>query len=37
MQSLKSPGIQIALHDLGTGYSSLSYLEAFPVERIKID
>jgi predicted signal transduction protein with EAL and GGDEF domain len=37
MQSLKSLGIQIALDDFGTGYSSLSYLEAFPLDRIKID
>jgi diguanylate cyclase (GGDEF)-like protein/PAS domain S-box-containing protein len=37
MQSLKSLGILIALDDFGTGYSSLSYLEAFPLDRIKID
>jgi EAL domain-containing protein (putative c-di-GMP-specific phosphodiesterase class I) len=37
MRSLKSFGILIALDDFGTGYSSLSYLEAFPLDRIKID
>ncbi|WP_298881924.1 EAL domain-containing protein [uncultured Bradyrhizobium sp.] len=37
MQSLKTLGIQIALDDFGTGYSSLSYLEAFPLDRMKID
>lgn len=37
MHSLKALGILIALDDFGTGYSSLSYLEAFPLDRIKID
>jgi diguanylate cyclase (GGDEF)-like protein/PAS domain S-box-containing protein len=37
MRSLKSLGLQMALDDFGTGYSSLSYLEAFPLDRIKID
>nr|WP_246754298.1 EAL domain-containing protein [Bradyrhizobium diazoefficiens] len=37
MQSLKKLGISIALDDFGTGYSSLSYIEAFPLDRIKID
>jgi diguanylate cyclase (GGDEF)-like protein len=37
MHLLKALGIQIALDDFGTGYSSLSYLEAFPLDRIKID
>lgn len=37
MQALKNLGISIALDDFGTGYSSLSYIEAFPLDRIKID
>ena len=37
MQSLKNLGVLIALDDFGTGYSSLSYVEAFPLDRIKID
>lgn len=37
MQSLKDLGVLIALDDFGTGYSSLSYVEAFPLDRIKID
>jgi diguanylate cyclase (GGDEF)-like protein/PAS domain S-box-containing protein len=37
MHSLKALGILIALDDFGTGYSSLSYIEAFPLDRIKID
>ncbi|SPP93032.1 Uncharacterized signaling protein CC_0091 (fragment) [Bradyrhizobium vignae] len=37
MQSLKALRILIALDDFGTGYSSLSYLEAFPLDRIKLD
>jgi len=37
MHSLKALGILIALDDFGTGYSSLSYLEAFPLDRIKVD
>ncbi|MBR0754524.1 EAL domain-containing protein [Bradyrhizobium jicamae] len=37
LASLKSLGVMIALDDFGTGYSSLSYLEAFPLDRIKID
>lgn len=37
LRSLKALGVMIALDDFGTGYSSLSYLEAFPLDRIKID
>jgi diguanylate cyclase (GGDEF)-like protein len=37
LKSLKSLGVLIALDDFGTGYSSLSYLQAFPLDRIKID
>jgi diguanylate cyclase (GGDEF)-like protein/PAS domain S-box-containing protein len=37
LRSLKALGVKIALDDFGTGYSSLSYLEAFPLDRIKID
>ncbi|WP_083514878.1 EAL domain-containing protein [Bradyrhizobium manausense] len=37
MEALKALGVLIALDDFGTGYSSLSYLEAFPLDRIKID
>jgi len=37
MEVLKALGVLIALDDFGTGYSSLSYLEAFPLDRIKID
>lgn len=37
MRQLKELGVLIALDDFGTGYSSLSYLDAFPLDRIKID
>jgi diguanylate cyclase (GGDEF)-like protein/PAS domain S-box-containing protein len=37
LNALKSLGVRIAIDDFGTGYSSLSYLEAFPLDRIKID
>lgn len=37
IQALKNLGISVALDDFGTGYSSLSYIEAFPLDRIKID
>ena len=37
LEALKSLGVRISLDDFGTGYSSLSYLEAFPIDRIKID
>lgn len=37
LQQLKAMGFSIALDDFGTGYSSLSYLNAFAVDKIKID
>jgi diguanylate cyclase (GGDEF)-like protein len=37
LNRLKLLGVMIALDDFGTGYSSLSYLDAFPLDRIKID
>jgi EAL domain-containing protein (putative c-di-GMP-specific phosphodiesterase class I) len=37
LQGLNQLGVRIALDDFGTGYSSLSYLQAFPLDRIKID
>ncbi|WP_409190935.1 EAL domain-containing protein [Bradyrhizobium sp. RDM4] len=37
LNRLKLLGVLIALDDFGTGYSSLSYLDAFPLDRIKID
>jgi EAL domain-containing protein (putative c-di-GMP-specific phosphodiesterase class I) len=36
-QSLKTMGVQLAMDDFGTGFSSLSYLDAFPLDRLKID
>jgi diguanylate cyclase (GGDEF)-like protein len=37
LQSLKTMGVQLAMDDFGTGFSSLSYLDAFPLDRLKID
>ena len=34
---LRMSGIGVVLDDFGTGYSSLSYIQAFPVDKIKID
>jgi diguanylate cyclase (GGDEF)-like protein len=34
---LKGMGVQLAMDDFGTGFSSLSYLDAFPLDRLKID
>lgn len=36
-ESLKGMGVQLAMDDFGTGFSSLSYLDAFPLDRLKID
>ncbi len=37
LRQLRSRGVTIAIDDFGTGFSSLSRLQAFPVDRIKID
>jgi diguanylate cyclase (GGDEF)-like protein/PAS domain S-box-containing protein len=37
LRRLKLLGLCIAMDDFGTGYSSLSYLQAFPIDKIKID
>ena len=37
LQRLGSLGVKVALDDFGTGYSSLSYLQAFPLNKLKID
>lgn len=37
LEDLRAMGVRIALDDFGTGYSSLSYLQAFPLNKIKID
>jgi EAL domain-containing protein (putative c-di-GMP-specific phosphodiesterase class I) len=37
LRRLKTLGVRIAMDDFGTGYSSLSYLQAFPLDKIKID
>ncbi|MFK8253838.1 putative bifunctional diguanylate cyclase/phosphodiesterase [Ancylobacter sp. sgz301288] len=37
LRRLRNLGVRIALDDFGTGYSSLSYLQAFPLNKVKID
>ncbi|MDT8387827.1 MAG: EAL domain-containing protein [Thiogranum sp.] len=37
LDSLREPGIRIALDDFGRGYSSLSYLKDLPLDAIKVD
>jgi diguanylate cyclase (GGDEF)-like protein len=37
LQSIRDLGVSIALDDFGTGFSSLSYLQAFPLDKVKID
>ncbi len=37
LRKLSEMGVTIALDDFGTGYSSLRYLQAFPIDRVKID
>lgn len=37
LHQFRDLGVSIALDDFGTGYSSLSYLQAFRVDKIKVD
>ena len=37
LDELRALGVRISLDDFGTGYSSLSYLQAFPLNKVKID
>ena len=37
LAELRTMGVRIAIDDFGTGYSMLSRLQAFPVDRLKID
>ncbi len=37
LHDLSDYGFVIAIDDFGTGFASLSYLNAFPIDRIKID
>lgn len=37
LQQISDLGVSLSLDDFGTGFSSLQYLNAFPIDRIKID
>lgn len=37
LRQIKAMGVALAIDDFGTGYSSLSYLQAFDVDKLKID
>jgi diguanylate cyclase (GGDEF)-like protein/PAS domain S-box-containing protein len=37
LRELRGIGVKLAIDDFGTGYSSLAYLNAFHVDRLKID
>ncbi len=37
LEDWKSLGCRVALDDFGHGYSSLGYLDAFPIDKLKID
>ena len=37
IERLRAAGVGVALDDFGTGYSSLTHLQAFSVDKIKID
>jgi PAS domain S-box-containing protein len=37
LNALKALSVSLALDDFGTGYSNLRHLQAFPIDRLKID
>jgi len=37
IERVRALGVQVAIDDFGTGHSALSRLQAFPVDRLKID
>jgi diguanylate cyclase (GGDEF)-like protein/PAS domain S-box-containing protein len=37
LQALRRMRVRIAVDDFGTGYSSLAYLQAFPIDKLKVD